>query len=208
VSGSEIFNSIHLLLDGEPVASDTSLTADTLSIDIGGECVLPRGSVTPVALVCDLRPGARLGNYVMRFDDSTFVEFADRDLGTAVHGDIPGRDYPVLSAELTVGAGSLASSFVNWPNPFNPAKEVTNIGFILAEDAHVDIEVFTITGELVATITSGSLRSEGPHDDEDTWAGLNDAGQTVQPGTYLCRITARYVSGHGEEVTRKLAVLR
>jgi hypothetical protein len=207
-SGSEIFSSIHLLLDGEPVASDTSLTGDTLSIGVGGEYVLARGSVTPVALACDLRPVARPGNYVIRFGDSTFVGFADRDLGTAIHGDIPGRDYPVFSAELTLGAGELANSFVNWPNPFNPAKEATNIGFILAEDAHVDIEVFTITGELVATITSGSLRSEGPHDDEDTWGGLNDAGQTVQPGTYLCRITARYLSGHREEVTRKLAVIR
>jgi hypothetical protein len=208
IPAGDVFESFHLLVDTELVGSDTLLTSDSLRIYVSGEYVLERGSVRTVSLVCDLRPGARLGNYVVRFGDSTFIEFEDRDLGTPIYTDLAGGAYPILSAELTVSAGQLASSFVNWPNPFNPKSEMTNIGFILAEDAYVDIEIFTLTGDLVASVAADSFRGAGPHYDEDTWAGLNGAGHIVQPGTYFCRITARYGSGRTEEVRRKLAVMR
>jgi flagellar hook assembly protein FlgD len=101
----------------------------------------------------------------------------------------------------------LASSFSNWPNPFNPGYEATTIGFVLEEEAHVDIEIFTITGELVKTIATGVHSPAGAHDDH-AWTGLNNSGHVVIPGTYLCRVTARYSSGRVEDVKRKVAVIR
>jgi hypothetical protein len=204
----DVFESFHLLIDAGQAAGDTLLTSDTLRISVSDEYVLQRGSVWAVNLVADLHPNARLGNYVIRLVDSTFVEFEDRDLGTPIYADLAGGTYPILSAELTVSAGGLANSLVNWPNPFNPPSEITRIGFILADDAYVDIEIFTITGDLVATITTDSFRPAGSHYDRDTWTGLNGAGHIVQPGTYFCRVTARYGSGRTEEVKRKLAVMR
>jgi hypothetical protein len=79
---------------------------------------------------------------------------------------------------------------------------------VLSEGAHVDIEMFTITGELVRKLSTGSFRSAGPQDEQDVWDGTSDAGRLVQPGTYFCRITARYGSGRTEEARRKVAVTR
>jgi hypothetical protein len=121
---------------------------------------------------------------------------------------LAGQDYPIHTAEIVLEEAGLASTFVNWPNPFNPDKQVTNIGFVLGEDAHVDIEVFTITGELVKRVCINSFRPAGSHDREDVWDGQDGSGHMVQPGTYFCRITARYASGRTEEARRKVAVTR
>jgi len=71
----------------------------------------------------------------------------------------------------------------------------------------VDIEIFTITGDLVKKVAYDSERSQGAHQ-EDTWAGLNAENLAVLPGTYLCRITAAYASGRVESCRRKVMVIR
>jgi hypothetical protein len=207
VSGDQVFGKVRLISDAQTVAIDSTLSGDSLLLHIDSEYVVASGSARMIDIACDIKPDAVEGNYVVEFTDSTFAEFEDRDLSTIIYPELAGGDYPVLTAEISVTPGNLASSFTNWPNPFNSTREVTTIGFVLTEDADVDIEVFTITGELVRTIVSSARRSAGAYD-KDTWAGLNDSGITVIPGTYYCRITARYTSGRVEDVKRKVAVVR
>ncbi|MFH1314564.1 MAG: right-handed parallel beta-helix repeat-containing protein [Candidatus Eisenbacteria bacterium] len=207
VRGDQVFERVSLLSDGRAVASDTSFAGDSLSLYIDEEYILPSGENRAISLTCDIRSDAVLGNYAVEFGDSAFAGFVDRDLFTVLHPRLVGADYPVLTAEISVTSGDLAGSFSNWPNPFNPDREVTTIGFVLAHDAEVDIEIFTITGELVKTVAAGAYRPAGAHE-QDIWTGLNDSGHKVLPGTYFCRVTARYASGNAEEVKRKVAIIR
>jgi uncharacterized repeat protein (TIGR01451 family) len=203
----EVFAVVRLLIDDITVAVDSVLAGNAVSLVVESEYLISRGDVKTVTLACDLRPDARRGNYLVSFGDSTFMSLLDHDLETEVRPILSGADYPLLTADISITAGSLSGSFVNWPNPFNPDEESTRLGFVLPEEARVDIEVFSITGELVRTIASGASRPAGSNQG-DTWDGRNDPGQVVLPGTYFCRIKVEYQAGGSEEATRRVAVIR
>ena len=121
---------------------------------------------------------------------------------------LAGISYPLHSTEISLVAADLGNSFTNYPNPFNPARnEQTTIGFVLTEAANVNIEIYSITGELIKEVVLNDYRAAGSYQ-SDIWAGLNDAGLKVIPGTYFCRIYVKYVSGNQEEFRRKIAVVR
>ena len=67
----------------------------------------------------------------------------------------------------------------NVPNPFNPA---TRIDFELEKAGNVDLNVYDVTGRLVANLFSGHL-GEGIH--EVTWNGKTRNGSTAATGVYL-----------------------
>lgn len=80
----------------------------------------------------------------------------------------------------------------NYPNPFNP---VTNIPFLLPDDADVKIKVFNMRGELVDLIFSGYLEA-GRH--VTRWNG------SAQPsGVYVVVMETGY-----RVVSRKITVLK
>jgi hypothetical protein len=208
VSAAEVFDAVHLMSGDEIVATDSVLTGSGIRLLPGSEYVISRGVEHTLEIVCDLSPSVAAGNYVIEFGDVAFMRLADRNLATDVYPDLVGADLPVRSAEISVANEDLAGSFTNYPNPFNPARgEHTTIGFYISESARVDIEIFTVTGELVKKVAWNEDKSEGPHQD-DTWSGLNEDGLGVLPGTYLCRITARYSSGRTETCRRKVMVIR
>jgi len=207
-TGGEVFDAVHILLDNQLVASDTSLVNDSLLLPLESDHDLVRGASCSVAITCDVKNGATMGNYVIRFADSSFIDISDKNLLNTVYPTLAGQSYPLLSAEISVSSASLEKSFTNYPNPFNPARgEQTTIGYVLTEDAHVDIEIFSITGKAVKQIAMNALREATSHR-SDVWSGVNDKGREVVPGTYFCRITARYGSGRVESYRRKIAVIR
>jgi hypothetical protein len=208
VAAEDVFHAVHLVIGDEPVATDSVLAGFGVLLEPGSEYAVSRGSIQDVTIVCDLSPAVEPGNYLLEFGDQTFAELADRNLGTQVYPDVPGVSFPLTSAQISVAANSLASSFTNYPNPFNPSRgEETTIGFFINEEASIDIEIFTITGDAVRTVALSSMRSRGAHQ-EDTWSGLTAGGLEVLPGTYFCRITARYPSGATEVCRRKVMVIR
>ncbi|MFH1312628.1 MAG: right-handed parallel beta-helix repeat-containing protein [Candidatus Eisenbacteria bacterium] len=207
VPAREVFSAVHLLLNDEVVAVDTVLTGDGILLEPQDEYLISRGEVKTIRLTCDITPKARAGNFVIGFDDSSFAEFMDRSLLTTIHPVLVGDDYPLLTADVSITGASLVNSFTNWPNPFNPNYETTTIGYVLKEQADVDIEIFTLMGDLVKRVAIGAHRPAGSNDRE-SWNGTNDRGSTVIPGTYICRVTVRYVSGGTEEARRMMAVVR
>jgi hypothetical protein len=87
--------------------------------------------------------------------------------------------------------------FTNYPNPFNGH---TAISFRLKENSHVRLEIYSLTGEKVATLRSEIIKA-GNH--TSVWNGRNDAGETVASGTYFYRLTS-----NSEIKTRKMLFLR
>jgi hypothetical protein len=79
-----------------------------------------------------------------------------------------------------------------YPNPFNPT---TALSYQLSADSHVKLEVFDISGRLVATLVDG-WREAGAHE-------LTFDGSGLPSGIYLARLKA------GEDgLSRKLVLLK
>jgi len=205
--GSTVFNAIYLLADNQIVAIDSILENDTLRLIPPNPVNIENGSAIEISLKCDIRDDAIRGNYLISFQDSTFADLSDLNLSTVIYPILAGG-FPLKTTEVSVIAASLENSYTNYPNPFNPARgEETTIGYVLNEDAIVDIDIYTITGELVKKVVSNSHKISGSHQ-EDNWFGDNDGGCGVIPGTYFCQITARYTSGKTDSFRRKIAVVR
>jgi hypothetical protein len=89
-------------------------------------------------------------------------------------------------------SGKSAVLKVEGPNPFNPS---TRLGYFIPEDANIELEVFNITGEKVATLQSGFI-SAGQHQVEFN-------GNNLATGIYLVSLyTGR------EVITLKLMLLK
>ncbi|MEW6413161.1 MAG: right-handed parallel beta-helix repeat-containing protein [Candidatus Zixiibacteriota bacterium] len=208
IEASDVFSAIRLAVNGDTLTGACEMTEGGFAISLESPRIIQRGDAFALSLVCDINENAATGNYMLQFEDSTFCDMIDRNLLTQVSPVLADGSYPILSTELSITSVNLGESFTNFPNPFNPADgEVTTIGYVLAEHAYVDIELFTITGELVSRLIENSYREAGAHR-SDTWDGANDKNLNVLPGTYFCRITARYTSGRQESFTRKIAVVR
>ena len=85
----------------------------------------------------------------------------------------------------------------NYPNPFNPE---TTIRYDLSRPEAVELSVYNLEGQKVATLVLGH-REAGSY--SVRWDGVTDAGLELASGVYFYRLTA------GERVeTRKLLLLR
>jgi hypothetical protein len=190
-----------------PVVTDSALTGDSLSIAFEDTVTIQQGDRLQIILKGDIGAATAVGNYVVSFEDSAWLDLTDANLATAIFPNLAGVAYPLIGTEISVVQSGLGQSFSNYPNPFNPDLGATTIAYVLQQDAHVDIDLFTITGALVKQVTSDASRPAGGNQ-VDTWSGRNGAGLYVVPGTYFCRITARYADGSTETFRRKVAVIR
>lgn len=92
--------------------------------------------------------------------------------------------------------------FQNHPNPFNPE---TIIGYQLTGDAHVTINFYNTSGQLVKTLVD-DVQKAGIHTVK--WDGRDDNGTRVASGIYLYRMEARTGPGTVSFVeTRKMVLL-
>ena len=83
------------------------------------------------------------------------------------------------------------------PNPFN---SLSSISFVLSQPGYTSLEVFDLSGRLLATICSSELPA-GEH--SVRWDGRDDNGDSISAGLYLCRIFA-----NGQSETIGLCLLR
>lgn len=85
--------------------------------------------------------------------------------------------------------------YQNYPNPFNP---VTKISFYLPQKSHATLEIFDVSGALVARLIDG-ICDQG--ETSVSWNGINTDGADVVSGVYFYKLTA------GKETTSKKMVL-
>lgn len=101
-----------------------------------------------------------------------------------VNGDLPTITVPV-TLDLIVGVGEESklpvtySLLQNYPNPFNAT---TSIKFALPEAADVDLSIYNMLGQKVATLASGQMQA-GYH-------AVNWDASEVATGVYFYKITA------------------
>jgi hypothetical protein len=72
----------------------------------------------------------------------------------------------------------------NYPNPFNPS---TNIGFTLANKAHVTISVYNLLGQKITELVNRELEA-GAHVVE--WNGRDGSGKAITSGAYFYKMQA------------------
>ena len=85
----------------------------------------------------------------------------------------------------------------NFPNPFNSD---TVISFSLPRQAAVDLSIYSLTGQQLATLVRGT-RTAGQY--TVAWDGRDEEGQALASGVYLYRLQ----TGHNAK-THKLLLLR
>ena len=100
---------------------------------------------------------------------------------------------------MAVEAEELPSSFAlsAYPNPFNSSVSIV---FDLPSSSEMDLGVYNLAGQKVATLASG-YREVGSY--TMRWVGRDDDGRELASGVYVYRLLA----GDGVE-TRKLLLLR
>ncbi len=106
-----------------------------------------------------------------------------------------------VNRELSKEKNKLPNKFhlsQNYPNPFNSS---TTIGYSLARQSKVTLEIFNILGKKIKTLLSNQVYDSGRH--KVSWDGSNNTGKSVSSGVYFYRIrTEKYVK------SKKMALLR
>ncbi len=138
-------------------------------------------------------------------DDSAQAELYVQMDGQEVKADLapPGRPGQLVRFDLSVQfAPRVSQLHQNFPNPFNPE---TWIPYQLKEDSHVEVRIYSLTGQLVRTLSLGR-KPAGFYVDRQKaayWDGRNEAGEHVASGVYFYSIKA------GDLTTnRKMVVAR
>jgi hypothetical protein len=108
-----------------------------------------------------------------------------------------------------VDPGAAAGSATNYPNPFHPPFEPTTLAYKLADDARVEIRVFTQSGDLVLrrTFDHGAVGGKAGLN-AFVWDGRNGNGTLVASGGYICLIEAHGTSETMHVIRRKIALVR
>ncbi len=116
-------------------------------------------------------------------------------------GTVTGVKAGAIAPDLEVTAGAtLPREFAlsqNYPNPFNPT---TRIQVALPQTARLEISVYNILGQKVATLVDG-VRDAGYLTVE--WNGTNDRGLNVGSGVYFLRMNADKFTA-----TRKMMLMK
>ena len=120
------------------------------------------------------------------FQEDSLVIYLDAETGEVLFSTV------VVSNDEEPGTPSRFSLSQNYPNPFNPS---TNIPFELSEASKVEISVYSILGQKVATIVN-DLYSAGSH-------SIQWNAQNLATGVYIYRMQAG-----GFTQTRKLILLK
>jgi hypothetical protein len=119
-----------------------------------------------------------------------------------------------LVAELDVEVALVdpnqaAGTVTNYPNPFHPGESPTTIAYKLADNASVELRIYSLSGVLVyersfALGMPGGLAGLN----EVTWDGRNGRGDVVGSGAYILAINAEGVGETMHVMRRKIAVVR
>ncbi|MBO4654832.1 MAG: type IX secretion system sortase PorU [Bacteroidales bacterium] len=111
-----------------------------------------------------------------------------------------------LEFEVANDASLTLDHVLNYPNPFT-----THTSFYFehnhpGENLDVLVQIFTISGKLVKTIST-SMFSEGTRSAPIDWDGRDDFGDKIGKGTYVYRLKVRTSDGKMAEKTEKVVLL-
>jgi flagellar hook assembly protein FlgD len=90
----------------------------------------------------------------------------------------------------------------NYPNPFNPT---TSIEFSLPVAADVELVVFNILGQQVASLINGQ-RAAGNH--SVLWNANDSKGMKLSSGIYFYMLKASGIDGNEFQEIKKMVLLK
>jgi hypothetical protein len=122
-------------------------------------------------IVSEIRDGKSVQEHVLPPNSSLTI--TDKNVSSLLFSLVNGKAAPT-AFELSQ----------NYPNPFNPTTRLTvSVPF----DSHVDVSVYNLIGEKIATLLEGNV-SAGYHTVE--WNGAGAHGTVSPSGIYFVRMTA------------------
>ncbi len=80
-----------------------------------------------------------------------------------------------------------AENFYNFPNPFDPEDEYTQIRYVLKRTESVTIVILDVTGQKIRSLSTSMTKTPGEHV-EDLWDGRDDKGNFVANGIYYAHL--------------------
>jgi hypothetical protein len=120
----------------------------------------------------------------------------------------------LLSAELDietafVDPNASGGTVTSYPNPFHPGEVPTTVAYVLADNATVNLQICTLSGNLVLD-RKFPLGATGGRAglNEFVWDGRNGRGDFVSSGGYILVINAEGTGETLHVMRRKLAVVR
>lgn len=141
------------------------------------------------------------------------VRYQLRDLSTGTH-KLKIRAWDILNNvsekelefEVANDASLTLDHVLNYPNPFT-----THTSFFFehnhpGENLDVLIQIFTISGKLIKTIST-NMYSEGSRSQAIDWDGRDDFGDKIGKGTYIYRLKVRTSDGKSAEKIEKIVLL-
>lgn len=142
------------------------------------------------------------------------VKYQFKDLEPGPHTlhfkvwDVYNNSSEAMTDFIVAESAELALSHVlNYPNPFT-----TQTTFMFEHNRpfnqlDVRVQVFTISGKLIKTI-SGQIFSEGYRSDDLKWDGLDEFGDKIGKGVYIYKLRVKTSTGEYADKFEKLVILR
>jgi hypothetical protein len=156
------------------------------------------GELTPIDVNTDDEGLARADYLSPRFPEFALIQ--------ATSGSLVGD---IVVETALVDPSSAPGTITSYPNPFHPGETPTTVSYRLADQADVEIKIYTLSGTSVLTESIGTgVSGARAGFNEFIWDGENGDGKVVASGTYILQVTA---TGAGETLhvmRRRIAVVR
>ncbi|MBD3183368.1 T9SS type A sorting domain-containing protein [Candidatus Poribacteria bacterium] len=176
-------------------------------VQVDGEDIADKDAVVIVKVndeiksVCNLYDGFYSVNVPVDKEFELFVYIEDYTIKAAAPPTVDFGQVTRFDLSITFPPKKSAA-YQNYPNPFNPE---TWIPYHLSEDAHVEIKIYSSTGQLVRTLNLGQ-KTVGYYVAKDKaayWDGKNEVGEKVASGVYFYSIKAGDLSAIRKTVLAK-----
>jgi photosystem II stability/assembly factor-like uncharacterized protein len=156
-------------------------------------------------------------NYTLNYSQSDTLQFIDVDVikieenywitgyATGNNGTIAKYKELYLVTEIEPIHNTIPESYSlkqNYPNPFNPT---TSIEFSLPVAADVELNIFNILGQKVATLIN-EQRSAGYH--SVVWNADDSNGRKLSSGIYFYMLKASGIDGNEFQKIKKMVLLK
>jgi flagellar hook assembly protein FlgD len=95
---------------------------------------------------------------------------------------------------------------LNYPNPFTTKTFFWFEHNFPGTDLSVKLEVFTVSGKLIKTITQ-TINTPGNRSSEIEWDGRDEQGNRIGRGVYIYRLRVKGMNGKAADKWQRLVIL-
>ena len=190
----------------------TNPESNPIQFSFSNPIIVSAAKTDSIAIFVDLSSNSKLTDFLVAFDgakDITAIDGVSKQpvMITDAAGN-PAEALKIQSDFTVVLNSNFEKTFGNYPNPFGEiGKETTRFVYYLDKATDGEIQIFTLTGELVwtkAIEASKQSGAKGLHDGDIVWNGSNLSGLKVVNGVYVAVLTTK----DGKKAFTKIAVVK